>query len=74
MMEWIYGNLSVILVDSNHLKTFFSKSKFGSDDDYRTPPIDIRLWPILAIFRLKSEISPHEAGPRAKKYFGAQTP
>ena len=68
----LYANISCMLTNPITLKTLNRDSDFGSEDDYRTPPAHIRLWPILGIFGHISHIRSFEVWARAKEYFGAQ--
>ena len=71
-MVMMNADISRMLTNSNTLKNSNRESDFGSEDDYRTPPAHIRLWPILHNFGHIGRIRSFEVGPRAKKYFGAQ--
>ena len=42
LMEVIYADISRMSTHSNTLENSNRESDFGSEDDYRTPPIDIR--------------------------------
>ena len=68
----LYADITAMLTNPITLKTLNRDSDFGSEDDYRTPPAHIRLWPFLGIFGHISHIRSFEVWVRAKEYFGAQ--